>query len=180
MSSENGACAGRRGAATLTGLRFLLALTVAAAFVAIQNPTAAAAQCGQPVCPSNANLAATGAVVGATQQFLQSLIRNSGGQSAAGSGNAGANASVADRFWPLAYESDALAASQGKASNNPLAAYAAAPAQTSPRYRTWFEGYGSRARTDAQGTFNGDTRKALGGIAGIGATLAPGVNVGAS
>jgi uncharacterized protein with beta-barrel porin domain len=185
MSSAIGVCAGRLGAATLTVLRFLLALTIAAAFLTIQNPTDAAAQCGNPPCPpssetGNANLAASGAVFGATQQFLQRLVRNSGGQSAAGSDNAGANALAANRFWPLAYGLDAQAASQGKASNNPLAAYAAAPAQTSPRYRTWFEGYGARARTDGQGTYTGDTRKAFGGVAGIGATLAPGVNVGAS
>jgi len=180
MSSVYGVSNGRFGSATLTGLRFLLALTIAAAFLAIQNPTDAVAQCGQLGCAGSANLAASSAAFGATQQFLQSLIRNSGGQSAAGSGDAGANVSVADRFGPLAYGSDAQAASQGKASNNPLAAYAAVPAQTSPRYRTWFEGYGSRARTDGQGTYTGDTRKAFGGVAGIGATLAPGVNVGAS
>lgn len=183
MSSANGTCAGRLAAASLPGLRFVLALTIAAVFFTIQNPTDAVAQCGQQLCPDtgNANLAASGAVSSATQQFLQSLIRNSGGQSAAGSGNAGAKVPVADRFGPLAYGSDTQAASsQGKASNNPLAAYAAAPAQTSPRYRTWFEGYGSHARTDAQGTFTGDTRKVFGGIAGIGATLAPGVNFGAS
>jgi uncharacterized protein with beta-barrel porin domain len=48
------------------------------------------------------------------------------------------------------------------------------------RYRTWFEGYGLRAVTDAQGTFTGDSRKTYGGVAGIGATLAPGINVGLS
>jgi uncharacterized protein with beta-barrel porin domain len=162
--------------------RFLLALTIAATFLTIQNPTGAAAQCGKGgICEAgNANLAASGAVFGAGQQFLQSLIRNSGGQSATGSDTAGATASIAEQFWPLAYGSDAQAAAQGKASNNPLAAYAAAPAQMSPRYRAWFEGYGSRARTDGQGTYTGDTRKAFGGVAGIGATLAPGVNVGAS
>ena len=48
------------------------------------------------------------------------------------------------------------------------------------RFRTWFEGYALRATTDAQGTFTGDSRKTYGGVAGFGATLAPGVNVGLS
>lgn len=49
-----------------------------------------------------------------------------------------------------------------------------------PRYRTWFEGYGISVRTDAQGDFVGDKRKTFGGVAGIGARLAPGVNIGFS
>lgn len=49
-----------------------------------------------------------------------------------------------------------------------------------PRYRTWFEGYGISVRTDAQGDFVGDKRKTFGGVAGFGARLAPGVNVGFS
>jgi uncharacterized protein with beta-barrel porin domain len=47
-----------------------------------------------------------------------------------------------------------------------------------PRYRTWFEGYGISVRTDAQGDFVGDKRKTVGGVAGFGARLAPGVNLG--
>lgn len=49
-----------------------------------------------------------------------------------------------------------------------------------PRYRTWFEGYGISARTDAQGDFVGDRRKTVGGVAGFGARVAPGVNLGFS
>ena len=49
-----------------------------------------------------------------------------------------------------------------------------------PRYRTWFEGYGISVRTDAQGDFVGDKRKTFGGVAGIGARIAPGVNLGFS
>jgi uncharacterized protein with beta-barrel porin domain len=49
-----------------------------------------------------------------------------------------------------------------------------------PLYRTWAEGYGSSAHTAAQGTFVGDRRKTLGIVGGIGATLAPGLNVGFS
>jgi uncharacterized protein with beta-barrel porin domain len=61
--------------------------------------------------------------------------------------------------------------------NNPQGGGAEPDAE---RYRTWFEGYGLRSVTDAQGTFTGDSRKTYGGVAGIGATLAPGVNVGLS
>jgi outer membrane autotransporter protein len=46
-----------------------------------------------------------------------------------------------------------------------------------PRFRAWGEAYGIAARTEAQGDFAGDQRKTWGGVAGIGATLAPGVNV---
>ncbi|TFV49850.1 autotransporter outer membrane beta-barrel domain-containing protein [Bradyrhizobium niftali] len=49
-----------------------------------------------------------------------------------------------------------------------------------PRYRTWFEGYGISVRTDAQGDFVGDKRKTVGSVAGFGARLAPGVNIGFS
>lgn len=49
-----------------------------------------------------------------------------------------------------------------------------------PLYRTWAETYGTRTRTAAQGTFVGDKRGTLGIVGGIGATLAPGLNVGFS
>jgi uncharacterized protein with beta-barrel porin domain len=49
-----------------------------------------------------------------------------------------------------------------------------------PRYRSWFEGYGISLRTDAQGDFVGDKRKTFGGVAGFGARVAPGVNLGFS
>ncbi|OKO82861.1 autotransporter outer membrane beta-barrel domain-containing protein [Bradyrhizobium sp. AS23.2] len=49
-----------------------------------------------------------------------------------------------------------------------------------PRYRTWIEGYGISVRTDAQGDFVGDKRKTFGGVAGFGARVAPGVNLGFS
>ena len=47
-----------------------------------------------------------------------------------------------------------------------------------PRYRTWFEGYGNYAKNGAVGDFVGDTRKTWGGVAGIGARVAPGINIG--
>ena len=49
-----------------------------------------------------------------------------------------------------------------------------------PRYRTWFEGYGFSGRNGAIGDFVGDSRKTWGGVAGIGARVAPGVNIGFS
>lgn len=49
-----------------------------------------------------------------------------------------------------------------------------------PRYRTWYEGYGVSVRTDAQGDFVGDKRTTFGGVAGFGARVAPGVNLGFS
>jgi uncharacterized protein with beta-barrel porin domain len=56
-----------------------------------------------------------------------------------------------------------------------------APAAAEPlRVRTWGEVYGVSATTSAQGDFFGDKRKTLGGTAGIGATMFPGVNFGLS
>lgn len=55
-----------------------------------------------------------------------------------------------------------------------------AAAQTNGRYRAWFEAYGVRSRMDPQGDFAGDRRKSLGGVAGLGMTLAPGISVGVS
>src|ERR1019366_74693 len=48
------------------------------------------------------------------------------------------------------------------------------------RFRTWGEAYGISARPGAQGVFVGDRRQTWGGVAGLGARVAPGVNVGAS
>ncbi len=56
----------------------------------------------------------------------------------------------------------------------------ASEAADTPKFRAWLEGYGISSKTDAQGDFAGDTRKTYGGVAGIGATVAPGVNVGLS
>lgn len=49
-----------------------------------------------------------------------------------------------------------------------------------PLYRVWAESYGLTSRTDPQGTFVGDRRKTFGGVGGIGATIAPGLNIGFS
>ena len=48
------------------------------------------------------------------------------------------------------------------------------------RFRTWGEAYGASVRTGPIGDFVGDKRTTYGGVAGFGARLAPGVNVGVS
>src|SRR5205085_6226018 len=49
-----------------------------------------------------------------------------------------------------------------------------------PRYRTWFESYGISATNGPILDFAGDRRKTWGGVAGIGARVAPGINIGFS
>jgi uncharacterized protein with beta-barrel porin domain len=49
-----------------------------------------------------------------------------------------------------------------------------------PRYRSWGEVYGLSVTTDPQGVFFGDKRRILGGVVGVGARVAPGINVGFS
>ena len=56
----------------------------------------------------------------------------------------------------------------------------AAESTEAPRYRTWFEGYGISANNGPLGLFVGDSRKTWGGVAGIGARIAPGINIGFS
>jgi uncharacterized protein with beta-barrel porin domain len=56
----------------------------------------------------------------------------------------------------------------------------ASEASETPRYRTWFEGYGISANNAPLGLFAGDHRKTAGGVAGVGARVATGVNVGFS
>ncbi len=56
----------------------------------------------------------------------------------------------------------------------------ASESATPPVFRSWAEFYGISSRTDPQGSFTGDRRKTYGGVAGIGATVLPGLNVGMS
>jgi uncharacterized protein with beta-barrel porin domain len=63
--------------------------------------------------------------------------------------------------------------------NNPDGGGASEAAEAS-RIRTWTEFYGISSTTGTQGAFVGDQRKTWGGVAGLGAQLAPGVNVGLS
>jgi len=56
----------------------------------------------------------------------------------------------------------------------------ASEAADGPRYRTWFEGYGISATNGPILDFVGDHRTTWGGVSGIGARVAPGINVGFS
>lgn len=49
-----------------------------------------------------------------------------------------------------------------------------------PRYRTWGELYGITSTTAPQADYFGDKRRTVGGVAGIGAQIVPGVNIGFS
>jgi uncharacterized protein with beta-barrel porin domain len=63
--------------------------------------------------------------------------------------------------------------------NNPGGGGASEAAE-SPKVRAWVEGYGISSKTGAQGDFVGDRRTTYGGVAGIAATVLPGVNLGLS
>ena len=68
----------------------------------------------------------------------------------------------------------------GRALRNNPGGGGASEATDAPRFRAWAEAYGIWARTGAQGDFVGDRRQTWGGVGGLGARLAPGVNVGVS
>src|SRR5882757_10019710 len=68
----------------------------------------------------------------------------------------------------------------GRASRSNPGGGGASESTDDPRFRTWEEVYGISARTNAQEDFAGDHRQTWGGVAGIGARIAPGVNVGLS
>jgi uncharacterized protein with beta-barrel porin domain len=68
----------------------------------------------------------------------------------------------------------------GRATRNNPGGGGASEATDAPPFRTWGEAYGISARTSAQGDFVGDHRTTWGGVAGIGARVMPGVNVGLS
>ena len=60
---------------------------------------------------------------------------------------------------------------------NPLGGGASEAAE-GPRYRIWSELYGIRSTTGPQADYFGDKRRTIGGVAGIGVRVAPGVNIG--
>jgi uncharacterized protein with beta-barrel porin domain len=64
--------------------------------------------------------------------------------------------------------------------NNPGGGGASEATDTPLLFRSWAEAYGITTNDSAQGVFVGDHRQTAGGVAGLGATLAPGVNVGIS
>jgi uncharacterized protein with beta-barrel porin domain len=68
----------------------------------------------------------------------------------------------------------------GRAWRNNPGGGGAAEVMDAPRFRTWGEVYGISSRTGAQADFVGDRRQTWGGVAGFGARVAPGVNVGIS
>jgi uncharacterized protein with beta-barrel porin domain len=68
---------------------------------------------------------------------------------------------------------------RGALRNNPGGG-GASEATDAPPYRSWAEAYGISARNGPLGFFVGDRRQTWGGVAGIGARVAPGVNVGLS
>jgi uncharacterized protein with beta-barrel porin domain len=68
----------------------------------------------------------------------------------------------------------------GSALRNNPGGGGASEATEEPRFRTWGEAYGISATTSAQGDFVGDHRQTYGGVAGVGANIAPGINVGLS
>jgi uncharacterized protein with beta-barrel porin domain len=63
--------------------------------------------------------------------------------------------------------------------SNPAGGGASVSTDT-PRFRTWGEAYGLSATTGPLGDFVGDRRRTYGGVAGLGARVAAGVNVGIS
>lgn len=70
------------------------------------------------------------------------------------------------------------AATTGYAARDNSAGGGASSDFAEPVYRSWFEGYGTSARTGAQTGFPGDKRSTGGGVAGFGMTIAPGFNLG--
>lgn len=71
-------------------------------------------------------------------------------------------------------------ATYGFALRNNSGGGGASQSTAEPLYRTWAETYGIGAHTGAQGTFVGDKRSTIGVVGGIGATIAPGLNIGFS
>jgi len=68
----------------------------------------------------------------------------------------------------------------GRASRSNPGGGGASEAIDGQQFRTWGEAYGISSRTGPQADFAGDKRTTTGGVAGFGARIAPGVNVGFS
>jgi uncharacterized protein with beta-barrel porin domain len=67
-----------------------------------------------------------------------------------------------------------------KATRSNPAGGGASESTEAPRFRSWAEAYGLTATTGPLGYFVGDRRRTHGGVVGVGARVAPGVNVGFS
>jgi uncharacterized protein with beta-barrel porin domain len=68
----------------------------------------------------------------------------------------------------------------GSALRNNPGGGGASEATDAPRFRTWGEAYGISTKDGAQRAFVGDHRQTWGGVAGFGASVAPGANLGFS
>ncbi|WP_370691815.1 autotransporter outer membrane beta-barrel domain-containing protein [Bradyrhizobium sp.] len=68
----------------------------------------------------------------------------------------------------------------GKAMRSNPGGGGASESTEAPRFRSWAEGYGLTATTGPLGYFVGDRRRTYGGVVGVGARVASGVNVGFS
>ncbi len=68
----------------------------------------------------------------------------------------------------------------GKALRSNPAGGGASENTEAPRFRSWAEVYGLSATTGPLSYFAGDRRRTYGGVAGVGARIAPGVNAGIS
>ena len=139
----------------------MVAVTLSVMFVVASASTTAHAQVAAPPVPApvpstpnpnsvNSTLAAGAMVTDLGSSFLERL----GDQASHGFGNT--------------------------LRNNPGGGGASEATDTPLRFRTWGEAYGISTTTSAQGAFVGDHRRTYGGVAGLGATLPPGVNVGLS
>lgn len=72
------------------------------------------------------------------------------------------------------------AATYGYAQRDNSGGGGASQSTAAPLYRSWFEVYGQSAQTGPQGTFVGDDRKTIGGVAGIGMNITPDFYLGVS
>src|ERR1700676_1940195 len=144
-----------RWLARAVGVAFVLALAVVAASLPApgQSPLVPPAPPAPPPTPSRTAINSDVSAGAAMTNLGSNFLERLGGQATNGFGNA------------LRYNPGGGGASE---------------ATDTPRYRAWGETYGISARTGAQGDFVGDHRQTWGGVAGIGARVAPGVNVGFS
>src|SRR5467141_4563825 len=136
-----------------TGTRRRLVISVALAFVIAAASSAQAQTVTPPPTPTPTSINSDLSVDAAVTNLGSNFLERLGNQATNGFGRA--------------------------LRDNP-AGGGASEAADAPRFRTWGEAYGISARTGAQGVFVGDRRQTWGGIAGLGARVAPGVNVGIS
>ena len=135
------------------GRGLVLAAAIAFAVVMISPSAQAAAVVAPPPMPSQTDFSSDASAGAAVLNLGSNFLERLGNQATYGFGNA--------------------------LRNNPGGG-GASESTDAPRFRTWGEFYGNSTRTGEQGYFVGDRRQTWGGVAGFGARLAPGVNVGFS